>query len=514
MVSLRLRTGGKLWAAFATVAVVLFIVFAFGASRLAAVRVAAEDLARVQGEKVRLATQWKGLVTTNVTRVQAANASTDPSVEVMFKDVIPQAVEEISKVQKALEAMPLDEEERGQLKRIDTERQKVLAELKRAKDLRAAGDLTGASAVARGAFTAATGPYYAELDAFVAIQQRHVTEAIEAMEADGNRLRWVLLGIVLVVTAGGAAGAWTLTRSIKQPLDESVDVARRIAAGDLSHRLQTARHDEFGDLMRAMETMRSELSRLVSGVRDGAAHIAQSSGEIAQGNQDLSSRTEQQASSLQQTAASLEELTTTVQQSAASAKQATELATSATQVATKGGQVVHQVVEAMTDIEGQSRKIADIIGVIDGIAFQTNILALNAAVEAARAGEQGRGFAVVAAEVRTLAQRSAQAAREIKALIGSSVERVSDGSRLVTDAGSTMRDIEQSIQQVADLIAEISAATQQQSTGIVQVNQAVAQLDQATQQNAALVEQASAASRSLNEESTKLEAAVRVFQVA
>jgi methyl-accepting chemotaxis protein len=514
VVSLRLSTSGKLWSAFAVVAAVLFVVFAFGAMRLSSVRVAAEDLAKVQGEKVRLATLWKGLVMTNVTRVQAANASTDPSVEAMFKDVIPKAVEEITQVQKALDAIPLDDEERAQLKRIDTERQKVLTELKRAKDLRAAGDLQGASTIARGPFTAATGPYYEELDRFVGIQQRHVKEAIDAMEADGERLRLVLIAIVLGVVGAGALGAWGLTRSIKAPLDETVDVARRIAGGDLSRGLRTQRHDEFGDLMRAMETMRAELARLVRGVRAGATHIAESSGEIAHGNQDLSSRTEQQASSLQQTAASMEELTSTVQQSALTARQASELAASATAVAKKGGSVVHQVVSSMADIESQSRKIADIIGVIDGIAFQTNILALNAAVEAARAGEQGRGFAVVAAEVRTLAQRSAQAAKEIKGLIGSSVERVSDGSRLVHDAGATMDEIQRAIQQVADLIGEISAATQQQSSGISEVNQAVSQLDQATQQNAALVEQASAASRALSDESAKLEKAVQVFRLA
>jgi methyl-accepting chemotaxis protein len=509
----RLSTAGKLWGAVGAAALCMVVFFAFGMLRLVEVRNTAEGLARVQGEKVRLATLWKGLVETNVTRVIASHAGADPAVEDLFKTLIPATVARISEVQKQLEALPMTEADRSLLKRIDAERQVVLAELKSTRELKAAGRGAEAAARARGPFSAATVPYYAALDEFVALQEQGVQQTLATMAASGERLRIVLGAALAVVLGAGLVGALSLTRSITQPLNQAVAVARAVAAGDLSQRPDTSRHDEFGDLMRALDQMTIALSQVVRDVRDGAGQIATASSEIAQGNQDLSSRTEQQASSLQQTASSVDQLTTNVRQNADSAQQATQLAEGASQVARKGGDVVGRVITTMSDIEAQSRKIADIIGVIDGIAFQTNILALNAAVEAARAGEQGRGFAVVAAEVRTLAQRSAQAAREIKALIGSSVEKVGEGSTLVTQAGSTMEDIVRSVQQVADLIKEISAATQEQSHGIGEVNQAVTHLDQSTQQNAALVEQAAAATSSLRDQSDRLTQTVRVFRV-
>ncbi len=302
-------------------------------------------------------------------------------------------------------------------------------------------------------------------------------------------------------------------RSICRPLDEARRVVARIASGDLSQPVPVGGSDEAAALMRELARMQQSLARMVAQVRASSDSIGTASAEIASGNQDLSQRTEQAASNLQQTASSMEQITGTMRQSADSARQANQLASSAARVAARGGSVVSQVVTTMDEINASSKKIADIIGVIDGIAFQTNILALNAAVEAARAGEQGRGFAVVASEVRSLAHRSAQAAKEIKSLIGASVEKVDSGSRLVADAGQTMQEIVGSVQRVSDIIGEITAASAEQSDGIGQVNSAVTQLDRMTQQNAALVEQGTAAAESLKEQAVRLAGAVGTFKV-
>jgi methyl-accepting chemotaxis protein len=317
-------------------------------------------------------------------------------------------------------------------------------------------------------------------------------------------------GIVAVVLALALA-VW-LARNITVPLGYAVHVARRVAQGDLTTRVEVRSKDETGELMAALKDMNGALLDIVTRVRAGTDTIATASGEINAGNQDLSARTEQQASSLEETASSMEELTSTVKQNADNARQASQLAASASETAERGGDVVAQVVSTMGSINESSRKIADIITVIDGIAFQTNILALNAAVEAARAGEQGRGFAVVAGEVRNLAQRSAAAAKEIKELIGDSVEKVEAGSRLVDQAGSTMEEVVGSVRRVTDLISEIAAASEEQRTGIEQVNQAITQMDQVTQQNAALVEEAAAAADAMQEQAHELATLVGTFQ--
>ncbi len=313
-------------------------------------------------------------------------------------------------------------------------------------------------------------------------------------------------GLILVVVF------WVM-RSITTSLRDAVDMARRVADGDLGTTIVVDRHDETGRLLQALAEMQGALRGVVSDVRSSVKGIATAANEIAAGNADLSSRTEEQASSLEETASSMEELTSTVKQNAENARQANQLANGASKVAVRGGQVVSQVVETMGGITASSKKIADIIGVIDGIAFQTNILALNAAVEAARAGEQGRGFAVVASEVRSLAQRSAAAAKEIKALIEDSVGKVESGARLVDEAGKTMDEIVSSVQRVTDIMADIAAASQEQGSGIEQVNRAITQMDQVTQQNAALVGEASAAAESLKEQSVRLAQAVAVFRV-
>ena len=341
-------------------------------------------------------------------------------------------------------------------------------------------------------------------------------EAKSLQRADhetGNRILWSFMAALGLAVAVVVPTTLANMHSICQPLRQAHALAIAISTGDLRRQLQIEGRDEFAELMKALGSMQSELARMVGQVRSSTDNIQVASNEIAMGNQDLSLRTEQTASSLQETAASMEQLTSTVRNSADAARQANQLASSAAQIASRGGEVVSQVVSTMDEINHSSKKINDIIGVIDGIAFQTNILALNAAVEAARAGEQGRGFAVVAGEVRNLAQRSAQAAKEIKGLIGASVERVEVGSRLVADAGQTMSEIVGSVQRVSDIIGEITAAAGEQSEGIAQVNTAVSQLDQMTQQNAALVEQSAAAAQSLKEQAARLAETVQVFRV-
>jgi methyl-accepting chemotaxis protein len=334
---------------------------------------------------------------------------------------------------------------------------------------------------------------------------------IEAVRSRASTLQLALTAVGLVLAT---LFCRIVTRSITLPIARAVQLAETVASGDLSSQVVVDRHDETGQLLGALRHMNDKLVDIVRRVRDASDSIATGSAQIATGNTDLSQRTEEQASNLQQTAASMEQLTATVKQNSDTARQATQLAASATGVAAQGGQVVGQVVATMEGIAMSSRRIADIIGVIDGIAFQTNILALNAAVEAARAGEQGRGFAVVAGEVRSLAQRSAQAAKEIKNLISDSVERVEAGTRLVGDAGSTMGEIVDQVRRVSELIGAISSASLEQSTGIGQIGDAVNQLDQVTQQNAALVEESAAAAESLKHQAAALAATVAVFRVA
>ncbi len=339
------------------------------------------------------------------------------------------------------------------------------------------------------------------------------TATSETASAGAKTATSVAISVMLLVTVAALAGSVWLSRQIVAALQTAVNLAEQVAAGDLSARVSHQGDDEIAALLQALTAMQGNLAQLVARVRQGSESVAHASSEIAQGNNDLSARTEQQASALQQTASSMEELGSTVSHSADNARQASQLATNASSVAIRGGEVVGQVVETMKGINDSSRKISDIISVIDGIAFQTNILALNAAVEAARAGDQGRGFAVVASEVRALAGRSAEAAKEIKNLIGASVERVEHGSNLVDQAGSTMQEVVSAIRRVTDIVGEISAASAEQNAGVSQVGEAVNQIDQATQQNAALVEEMAAAASGLRGQAMDLVDAVSVFKL-
>ncbi|VVE27125.1 chemotaxis protein [Pandoraea aquatica] len=353
----------------------------------------------------------------------------------------------------------------------------------------------------------------AEAADLVTLQQKIVDDTGAATAADIAFAKWLLVAIGVIATVIGIGAAYSVTRSITRPIARAVEVAERVAQGDLTSRIEVTSRDETGQLMAALKHMNESLDQIVRRVRSGTAAIASASGELLAGNTDLSSRTEEQAASLEETASSMEQLTATVKQNADNARQASQLASNASEIAGEGGRVVERAVSSMQEIAASSTKINDIIGVIDGIAFQTNILALNAAVEAARAGEQGRGFAVVAGEVRTLAQRSAAAAKEIKSLIETSVGKVEDGSSQVRDAGRTMTEIVQAVQRVTDIMGEISAASSEQSGGIEQVNTAVMQMDQVTQQNAALVEEATAAAGSLEDQARNLREAVAVFRL-
>jgi methyl-accepting chemotaxis protein len=355
--------------------------------------------------------------------------------------------------------------------------------------------------------------YFKGLDDLRTLQTTKMHESGAELERQTHQVRNMALALGAVFAAIGVALAVFITRSITDPLAQAVNLAQAVEQGQLDTQITANEKDEPAQLLRSLQAMNDSLAKIVGQVRHSSDSIATGSTQIASGNADLSQRTEEQAANLQQTVASMEQLASTVKNSADTARNASQLAAAASASATKGGEVVAQVVTTMAGISGSSKKIGDIIGVIDGIAFQTNILALNAAVEAARAGEQGRGFAVVASEVRMLAQRSAEAAKEIKSLIGQSVEQVEAGSSLVQSAGITMQDIVTQVRHVTDLIGEISVATQEQTQGIEQVTSAAGQLDQVTQQNAALVEESAAAASSLQHQAAQLAQMVSVFRL-
>ena len=359
----------------------------------------------------------------------------------------------------------------------------------------------------------ATAKWQDKISAFIELQREKSKKDEETASAAFDESKTIMIALSILAIALGSSTAWLITKSITRPINQAVLIAHTVASGDLTSKFDSTEQDETGQLIRALREMNDSLINIVGQVRQGAETISVGTKQIASGNMELSSRTEQQAGSLEETASAMEQLTSTVKQNADNARQANTMAISASDIAIKGSTVVSEVVETMGEINESSKKIVDIIGVIDGIAFQTNILALNAAVEAARAGEQGRGFAVVASEVRNLAQRSASAAKEIKILINHSVEKVDTGSKLVDQAGATMKQIVDSVKQVTNIMNEISSASGEQSSGIDQIHLAVAQMDNVTQQNAALVEEAASAAQSLQSQASMLNQAVSVFKL-
>lgn len=508
-----LRVAAKLWLATGTVLAAILVLAGLTGYRFIALQAQTKAAQSAMEQRVIQSTRWAGLTNLNAVRTEASLMGSDPGVAAAFKEPVTATSAQITEIQKSISAMDLSPADKAQLDTIAKARTKVLDSRARAQQLKKDGNPDGALALLQGEVKTSVSAYLDEQRKFVQMQEQALAQSeVDAKSEDAMLLDIVLAGLALVVL-GLMSGAFWLIRSIQQPLGLANQAAARIAEGDLSMALDSTRKDEFGDLLRSLGTMSLSLGRMVHQVRQSTDSIATASSEIASGNNDLAARTEQTASNLQQTAASMDHLTQTVRHSADNANQATALAASASSVARKGGEVVKQVVVTMEEINASSKKISDIIGVIDGIAFQTNILALNAAVEAARAGEQGRGFAVVASEVRSLAQRSAQAAKEIKGLIGTSVEKVESGARLVAEAGSTMSDIVQSVQRVTDIVGEITAAATEQSTGINEINRAVVNLDQMTQQNSALVEESAAAATSMREQAGQLAAAVALFKV-
>ncbi|BEV17261.1 methyl-accepting chemotaxis protein [Herbaspirillum sp. DW155] len=429
-------------------------------------------------------------------------------------DKIEKAIKANDAVLKQYQETQLTGEERALLDKLVPQRQKFVAEgIKPAADALRNRDFQGAIEVYGGVMLKLYTEAHATLAQLMDLQRRVGRELHE----EAQQRYQTLLVVMGVAMAAGLVVALLmgvlLVRAISRPLRRAVTVAQAVAAGDLTQQIEVHSQDETGQLMQALQQMNENLQNIVGQVRQSTDTIATASSEIAHGNLDLSSRTEQQAGALEETASAMEQLTSTVRHNADNAQQAKELAQSASQVAVRGGEVVRQVVDTMSSINQSSGKIVDIISVIDGIAFQTNILALNAAVEAARAGEQGRGFAVVASEVRSLAQRSASAAKEIKVLIDDSVTRVGSGSALVAQAGETIDEVVKRVQRVSEVVTEISAAGQEQSQGIEEVNNAITQMDETTQQNAALVEQAAAAAQSMQEQASRLSEAVSVFRL-
>jgi len=433
------------------------------------------------------------------------------------EEAVPLAVQAREGIQKQWDEYlqsNLDPEEKVMAARFPGAYAKAREVMDKAEASYRAGDSVTATLLAGTDMYPALEPVQQLLGELSDYQNRTARADYEASEARYSAIRLQVAGIMLGGAALAGLFSFILIRRVVSSLADSVRIAGAVAQGDLRVAITPSGQDEVTQLMQALAAMRDQLEAVVGRVRTGAEGVATASAQIAQGNNDLSARTEQQASALQQTAASMEELSSTVRQNADNARQANQLAMSASTVAVQGGDVVGQVVETMKGINDSSKKIADIISVIDGIAFQTNILALNAAVEAARAGEQGRGFAVVASEVRSLAGRSAQAAKEIKILISDSVDRVDQGTVLVDQAGVTMHEVVTSIRRVTDIMGEISAASSEQSQGVAQVGEAVTQMDQATQQNAALVEESAAAASSLQTQAEQLVQAVSVFRLA
>jgi methyl-accepting chemotaxis protein len=517
------KRAGRLWRstsirlrlvlAFGVLMLLLAGMAGAGAWRLTELSSVTNEMANVRFGLERVVGDWLSQTRANAVRAVVLTQSDDPELRRMLTPAMEATTRRINQLQQEVKVMLDSPEDKALFDAVGARRAAYLEARRAVLEAKKSGDQAGATRLMDQAMLPAIDRYVASIKALT----DHVSAEVAKDAATAEATALAGRNVLIAFCAGGmllaALASWLITRSITVPIQEAVAAARRVADGDLSVHVATDAGDEMGDLLRALADMSQRLRQLVGEVAEGARTVADSSAQIAQGNTDLSQRTEEQASTLEETASSMEELTSTVGQNADNARQANELALAASNVARQGGTAVGQVVSTMNGISAASRRIAEIIGVIDGIAFQTNILALNAAVEAARAGEQGRGFAVVATEVRNLAQRSAQAAKEIKSLIGDSVGQVEAGTRQAADAGRKMEGIVQSVEQVSALIAEIAAASQEQSSGIEQVNTAITQMDQVVQQNASLVEEAAAATESMKAQAGALLQTVARFRL-
>ncbi|MCS0808729.1 methyl-accepting chemotaxis protein [Massilia agilis] len=508
-----LKVGVRLGAGFALMIVLLFVVALVGITRLQDSNQTTAKVVQDRYTKAALSSRLRDSVNTGAVNLRSALLFSDPAAAKPYLEQLATTRKGSQEILARLEKLNVTPTGKALYKEINDTRAKYAP----ARDRTASLYLEGKQAEAVQLLTTELVPlqaaYFDAIDKMVKYQEQQMERDSAGAAEAGRQAIMLMIGLALAAAVAATLIGYVVARSITTPVATAVEVAEAVAQGDLTRQIQVNSKDEIGQLLAALKHMNESLVQIVSEVRTGTDTIATASGEIAAGNQDLSSRTEEQASSLEETASSMEELTSTVRQSAENAHQANQLAAAASQIAGKGGEVVGQVVQTMASINDSSSKIQEIIGVIDGIAFQTNILALNAAVEAARAGEQGRGFAVVASEVRNLAQRSAAAAKEIKELINDSVERVEDGTKLVGQAGATMQEIVQSVQRVTDIMTEMTAATREQTAGIEQINLAISQMDQVTQQNASLVEEAAAASEAMQEQAGSLARSVSVFRL-
>jgi methyl-accepting chemotaxis protein len=503
----------RLWAPPVLIGVTTLVVGLIAGMSMRSVDADSAQALGAQQDKLEMAYTWSGLTEANVARVVAGLLTSDADLEKALKPDVESTSTKISELQKQIEALATEPEEKALVDKVAESRKTYIQLRNDAKKLKADGNADESHRLLKEKVGPSVLAYLGAQRDYVKFQATR-SEHLRAQALDRGMtvLEWVLAamgGLVLMLVAS----THLLAKAMLSPLKTLGHATELVGAGNLAAPIEQSSGDEIGEMAGSLRAMRDSLRDIVGRVRQSADSIATASSEIASGNADLSHRTEQQAAALQETAASMQQMTDVVQQSATNSQQASMLASQAADVANKGGEVVGRVVTTMDEITASSKKIADIIGVIDGIAFQTNILALNAAVEAARAGEQGRGFAVVAGEVRSLAQRSANSAREIKSLIADSVSKVEAGSELVSEAGTTMAEIVRQVRHVTDLISEINASTVEQTGGIKQVNQAVASLDTGTQQNAALVEQSAAAAESLRNQAGDLMQLVSVFNL-
>jgi len=511
-----MKIGKRLGLGFAAILGLSIVIAGIGIWRLQSVTNATQAMMDVPLAKERMIGDWYRHTYAGIRRATAVAKSSDPSLSAFFRPETDEATRISGELQKKIFELLASDEEKQLYEKIMSLRKVYLAKrdvIYKAKAEPNPDPAMIASALEKDYLPAAK-LYQTGVENLLELQRKTINELNQHVAEIASQSANLLIVLEVLVLAMGILCAWYLTTGITRPLNTAVGISRRVAEGDLSGDIAVVTRDETGQLLQALKDMNVSLRNIVGNVRTGTDTIATASSQIASGNLDLSARTEQQAGSLEETASAMEELTSTVKQNADNARQANQLAVSASEVAVQGGSVVGKVIATMSSINESSKKIVDIISVIDGIAFQTNILALNAAVEAARAGEQGRGFAVVASEVRSLAQRSAAAAKEIKSLIDDSVEKVGTGSKLVEQAGSTMEEVVASVKRVTDIVGEISSASQEQSTGIEEVNRAITLMDESTQQNAALVEQAAAAAQSMQEQAGKLAQLVSVFNIA